>query len=211
MVFMQLYPLLLAFPAGTVLARERQLGISTLIEARTGNASYVFAKVLASFAATAIVFSVPFLVEIILTCLAFPLRAEGDFLQFSLYDPEYKRVVSNYLFPGIYRISPYLYAVIHTLVVGICSGIMGAFVTALSSVTRLKYRFLYLLPPFLALGAMEYVRGIIAKYDYRYAWFNYVCLFSEYEKSRAAFALFFAVLAVAAICLTIIGSRRDCL
>ena len=209
--FILLYPLLVAFPTGTILARERQLGMSSMIEARIGTINYIFGKVLASFAATAIVFSVPFLLEVVLNCLAFPLNAAGDFFNFNLYDQEYLKIVDNYLFPGIYRTSPYLYAVIHILVFGIFSGIMGAFITAFSSVVRFRYRFLYLFPPFLILGGMEYFRKWIPGHGYKYAWFNYLFLFCEYEKDVLVFAAVIAVLIGTTFFLAYIGSRRDCL
>ena len=211
MFFMQLYPLLLAFPAGSILAKERLLGIDTLMESRIGNADYIFIKVLVSFLTTAIVFSVPFLIEIVLNCLAFPLEAAGDFYNYKLYDSAYQQAVNNYLFPDIYRISPYLYAVIHTFVVGICSGIIGAFITALSSVVRLKYSILYLFPPFILFGVMEYVRSLIVINDLRYAWFNYIFLFSKHERSMVAFVLFLVAVTAVTLFLTLIGSRRDCL
>ena len=59
--FIQLYPLLVVCPAGFALASERQTGEDILLAAKLGNIRYRFSKILAAFAVTMIVFTIPFL------------------------------------------------------------------------------------------------------------------------------------------------------
>lgn len=111
----QLYPLLVVCPAGFALASERQTGEDILLAAKLGNIRYRFSKILAAFAVTMIVFTIPFLIEIILNCLAFPLTAAGDLMNLNCYQEEYFRMTESYLFTGLYQVSPYIYALVLTL------------------------------------------------------------------------------------------------
>ena len=97
----QLYPLLVVCPAGFALASERQTGEDILLAAKLGNIRYRFSKILAAFAVTMIVFTIPFLIEIILNCLAFPLTATGDLMNLNCYQEEYFRMSECYLFTGL--------------------------------------------------------------------------------------------------------------
>ena len=109
--FIQLYPLLVVCPAGFALASERQNGEDILLAAKLGNIRYRFSKILAAFAVTMIVFTIPFLIEIILNCLAFPLSAAGDLMNLNCYQEEYFRITESYLFTGLYQVSPYIYEI----------------------------------------------------------------------------------------------------
>lgn len=91
---------------------------------------YRFSKLLAVFGVTFLIFTLPFFIEIILNCLAFPLNAQGDLSNWNYYDPTYIESVNNYLFSKIFLMSPYLSAVLGTILFGIASGIFAAFTTA---------------------------------------------------------------------------------
>ena len=64
LLFQQIYPLLVVCPAGFVLAKERGTQEHVLMITRMGSGTYYFSKLLSAFVVTAVVFSVPFLVEI---------------------------------------------------------------------------------------------------------------------------------------------------
>ena len=57
--FIQLYPLLVSLPAGTVLTKEQQMGIHVLTGSRIVPRQYITGKLLAVFAVTSLVFTVP--------------------------------------------------------------------------------------------------------------------------------------------------------
>ncbi|MDE7223355.1 MAG: hypothetical protein K2O34_06200, partial [Acetatifactor sp.] len=86
LLLVQLYPLLVVCPAGFSLAREYQCGTRVFLISRLGNFSYQVSKYLSVFLTTMIIFSVPFLLEILLNCLSFPLSATGDLSNRSIYD-----------------------------------------------------------------------------------------------------------------------------
>ena len=70
LLIVQLYPLLVACPAGLIYAKEKQMGMDTLMEARVGGLNYKLGKLLAVFSSTALIFSIPFLIEILLNYTA---------------------------------------------------------------------------------------------------------------------------------------------
>lgn len=137
-LLIQLYPLLVVCPAGFSLAKEYQTGENVYMSARLGGKGYKYSKMTAAFLATAIIFCVPFLIEIALNCVAFPLQATGDLSNWGYYEKSFAEAVHNYLFSGFYLRAPYLYAVAGTLLFGILSGLLGAFTVAVSSVVRVK-------------------------------------------------------------------------
>lgn len=89
LLLIQLYPLLVACPAGLLYAKEWQIGLNTLVGSRVGALNYNLSKLAAVFCATAIVFTLPFMIEILLNIIAFPTNAIGDLSNLNTYDPSY--------------------------------------------------------------------------------------------------------------------------
>lgn len=211
--FIQLYPLLVVCPAGFALASERQTGEDILLAAKLGNIWYRFSKILAAFAVTMIVFTIPFLIEIILNCLAFPLSAAGDLMNLNCYQEEYFRMTESYLFTGLYQVSPYIYAVVLTLLFGILSGILGAFTASISSLFYMKFRILLFLPVFVLLNVTIMISDWfhMQNSSVSAAWYSYFLLFVD---SKTLYGPVFALVVLLLILLTAagtyIGGRKDC-
>lgn len=210
MFFVQLYPLLVALPAGFSLARERRSGESVLIAARLGRLSYYFSKFLAAVLATAVVFAVPFLIEILLNCIDFPLNAQGDMSNLDAYDPVYVDRVRNYLFSKLYLHSPYLYAVLMTLLFALVSGLLGGLTVAVSAVVKVKYLAFLFLPAFLLLNATIYLSDLSGG-AFATQWYYYLMMFGETDTSRVFLGAAVFLLTDFAVCGIIVGGRRDCL
>lgn len=211
LLFIQLYPLLVVCPAGFSLAKDHHSGFDTLIVARLGYTSYIFSKLLAVFFTTFIVFSVPFIIEIMLNCLSFPLTATGDLTNWHTYNPSYIQGVRNYLLNELYILNPYLYAIIGTLFSGFVSGLFGAFTVAFSSVVQVKYRVFLFLPIFLILNATVYLSELLSKGTSTIKWYDYLLLFNDRPKN-----LFYLVIGIfALICFSLYAiyrsSRKGCL
>lgn len=117
-----------------------------------GNFTYQISKYLSVFFTTMIIFTVPFLLEILLNCLSFPLAVTGDFIGGSMYGDAYRMGVNHYFMKNIYLCSPYLYAIIGTLFWGAASGLLGVFTAAVSSLIRVKYNVFLFLPVFVMLN-----------------------------------------------------------
>lgn len=198
LLLIQLYPLLVACPAGFSLAREYQRGTRVFMVSRLGNHAYLVSKYLAAFLTTMIVFTVPFLLEIVLNCVSFPLSAAGDLSNSSIYE-------------GVSVESPYLHAVMGTLLWGIVSGLFGVFTVAASSLIRVKYNVFLLLPVFVALNLSNILAGRLPKDAPSIRWYDYVLFFHDEPQSRAllltgVFAL--VLFSIGAVC---VSGRKDCL
>lgn len=198
----QLFPLLVSLPAGLSLASEQQSGEEVLLASRLGRRTYLFSRYLAAFLVTALVFILPFLIEIALSCISFPLQAEGDFMNYSIYDVELHISEAAYQFPWLYQLSPYLYAVVCTLYFGAAAGVFGGLTLALSALWRVRFRVLLLLPVFIGLQAASLLNM---------CWYNSLLLFCDLPRNDLVFGLL--LLLILGLSLLAVGhaSRKDCL
>lgn len=205
LLLVQLLPLLVGWPAGLALAADRGLGTDTMLVARLGRKLYVTSKLTAVFIATAIVFSVPFLLEIVLNCLSFPLTATGNLIRIDAFDSDYAEMLGNYLCPWLYRFSPYLAAVFGTIGFGLFAGLLACVTASLSLFVRIRFRVFLLLPVFILLYAITSLESI------ELAWYNYIFFFSDAPK----IPLYWFSLCAALVCFCVAaawyGCRKDCL
>ena len=207
----RLYPLLAAAAAGLACAKEKELGLDTCIRARIGGMRYSLTKLAAVFFVTTVVFLIPFLSEIVLNCVAFPMNAAGGNIGMNIYDPEYVQAVRADLFPGLYLYSPYLYAVIRTILFALLSGVTAAFTAALSMVVRVKYRMLYLIPPMLLFYASENSSVFHRNAGSATKWYHYIFLFDNSDRDMKTFFLVLAGLVIFSGAAAYRCGRRDCL
>jgi hypothetical protein len=211
LLLIQLYPLLVVFPAGFSLARDYQLGTRVFLVSRLGNATYQISKYLSVFLATMIIFTVPFLLEIILNCISFPMSAAGNLSNLSMYDGAYRNAVDEYLMKDIYLYSPYLYAVIGTLFFGAVSGLFGVFTAAVSSLIRVKYNVFFFLPVFILLNLTTIFAGRFPKEAPSIKWYDYILLFDDEGKKAGFLIAGILVITLFSIIAANISGRKDCL
>lgn len=207
-LLIQLYPLLVVCPAGFSLAKEYQTGENVYMSARLGGKEYKYSKITAVFLATAIIFWVPFLIEIALNCIAFPLQATGDLSNWGYYEKSFAEAVHNYLFSGFYLRAPYFYAVVGTLLFGVLSGLLGAFTVAVSSVVRVKYNVFLFLPVFLLLNLSAMLSPSEGA---SFRWYDLLLMFNEQEKNIPVFAAGLLAVIIFSVAAVITSSRKDCL
>ena len=204
MLLVQLVPLLICIPAALSLAKEQHTGESVLMVSRLGARTYLFSKVAAVFVVTTLVCSLPFLLEIVLNCISFPLKATGDLANWSIYEEEYIETTKNFLLYPIYRVSPYLYAVVETLRFGATMGLLAAATTTLSALVRVKFRVVLLLPVFLLLQLSAYLSQSFDVY-----WANYVTLFHGEPRNDLVFTVVILFLLVFVILGTLLATGKD--
>ena len=206
MLLVQLVPLLICIPAALSLAKEQHTGASVLMASRLGSRTYLFSKVTAVFVVTTLVFSLPFLLEIVLNCVSFPLKATGDLANWTIYDDEYIQTTQHFLLYPLYRLSPYLYAVVETIRFGATMGLLAAATLTLSALVRVKFRVLLLLPPFLLLQLSAYLSQ--SQYFDVY-WANYVTLFHGEARNDLVYWAAVAVLLAFVVLGSLYASRKD--
>lgn len=209
LLFQQLYPLLVVCPAGFVLAKERGTQEHVLMITRMGSGTYYFSKLLSAFVVTAIVFSVPFLVEMLLHIIAFSTKPTWDLSYWEAYDTDYIAEVRNYMFSGLYIRSPYLYAVVKLFLFALFSGLMGAFSVAISALYRVKYRITVLLPAFLLLNFSIYVSAIVRNMESSVSWPAFVMLHEDAVKNVPVFLAALVLVIALSVGGTFWAARRD--
>ncbi|MCX4372156.1 MAG: hypothetical protein OSJ58_10065 [Dysosmobacter sp.] len=204
LILVQLFPLIVNLPAGLSLSTEQQIGIEPIVIARIGRKKYLYAKLFATFVTTAIVFSTPFLIEILLNCIAFPLSAAGDFQNLNIYQTDLVDSINNYLFPRLYQFSPYIYAICGTVCFGFFAGLLAGFTFSISLVFRVKYRVVLLLPTFLLLHASVSLFGTTFG-----RWFDFVLLFNDATKQFTFASISAVLLAIITVIAVAYASRKD--
>lgn len=205
LLIVQLFPLLVNWPAGLTLAIDNGTGTETVIISRLGKRIYIISKIAATMIVTAIVFSVPFLIEITLNCISFPLLATGDLTNLNAYEPELIQMINNYPLTALFSFSPYLYAVLGTINFGLFAGLLSGFTASFSILVRVKYRVFLLLPVFLLL----HISASLSSQMFR--WYNYVLLFNNEFKSAAFASVSVIVIIVFCIFCILYSSKKDCL
>lgn len=196
LLLIQLYPFLVILPGGFSYIKENQTREEVYLVSRIGKGMYFFNRLFATFFCTAIVFTIPFIIEIFLNCVSFPLSAMGDYTNMSIYDAEYLNMVKNYLGSSIYIVSPVVYAILATIFFGIISGMLSTFVVGISFIFKVKYRVILLLPVYFILNATMYMEKFLPNNAYAISWYHYVFLFDSVTKT-VLYLLFFLVALVA--------------
>ena len=208
-MFLQLYPLLVVCPAGFILAKERGTQEHVLMITRMGSGVYYFSKLLSAFVVTAMVFTLPFLVEIVIHVIAFSTRPMGDLSNWSYYSEEYMELVRGYMFSELFIRSPYLYAVVKVLLFGLFSGLMGAFGVAVSALYRVKFRITVFLPAFLLLNLSVYATTIFREIQESLAWYQFVMLHEEMRGNVLVFLAAVVLVVAVSVGATFWAARRD--
>ncbi len=201
LLLIQIYPLLVVIPAGFSMAKEYQSGQEIYMVARMGRRGYQYSGLAAVFLTTFLLFTVPFLLEILLNCLSFPLEASRDLSNLGRFDASYEAEVRQYLFRSLYLYSPYLYAIFMSVRFGLISGLLGVFTAACSLVVRVKYSVFLFLPVFLLLqGTVFFNHG---------PWYHYLSIFNGQIKEHRWFLAACALLVVVSVGMAVYSSRKD--
>ncbi len=204
-----LYPVLVALPAGFSYAKEQQTKEEVFLIARIGKRNYLLGRLWAAFFTTALVFSFPFLLEILMNCLSFPLKAQKDLSNLGLYNSDYAQMVHRYLGEELYMLSPVLYAMAGTLFFGMISGILGMFTAAFSFAISVKYRVLLLLPAFLFLNGTSWLNMVVGTGGARTNWYEYLLLFDDSQKNVWYLVIGVGFLLVLTAAFSIAGMKRE--
>ncbi len=208
MFLIEIYPLIVALPAGLALAKEYQQGEDVYMSARLGRKLYRMSKVLAAFLTTFIVFIVPFLMEFVLRCVAFPLNAKGNLNGWYTYDHTLREWMSNYFMSELYEFNPYLYALVGMFLFGIVSGLLGAMTVVISGLIRIKYTVFLLFPSIVLLNASAMLRTNL---PFSCRWYDYLLLCNHEIKSSLFFWRAIGGLVLFVVVGAVLGSRKDCL
>lgn len=190
--FILLYPILVVIPAGFSYAEDYETKNIVNIVSRVGNKNYYIGKIAAVAIITFCVFTLPFLLEIFLNCISFPMAATGNLSNFSIYDFRYNNELSNYFWLALYLESPYIHAIVCILFLGFVSAVFSIFVLAISTF-RIKYKIFLFLPVYVIIFLLDNFTNIFKEISFSTSYQSYLLLYTYTTKNYFAC---FAVLGV---------------
>lgn len=208
---LQYYPLFVVIPAGFSLFADHRCNQYIFLQSRVGARNYYLGKLIAVFCVTFTVFTVPFLIEILLNCLAFPMAATGDPSNLGFYHETYIGITNMYLFSSLYYQSPYMYAVFFTLAFGVASGILAMFTIAISTFP-IKYRVLLFLPVYLLLYGIGLLKQIVPTISVETNYFYHLGFYYPVKngmESFIAFWIFMFLLLCLSLLMVFYKMRKD--
>jgi hypothetical protein len=207
--FILLYPIIVAIPAAFSYMYDQDVNEQIYIQTKTGIRDYYVGKLLATFIATFMVFTIPFLVEIVLNIIAFPNDATGILSYLSVYDSVELESINSLLLPKLYAYSTYLYAVVLTIVFGIVSGVCASFALAVSMVIKLKYKVFVLLSVYVIIYVLNNIQYILPQIDKTTNYYFYFDMFNTQSKSLIGYLLTVLAMGGVSILLVACKSRKD--
>ena len=200
---LQFYPFLVIIPAGFALFADKTLNQYIFIQARVGARNYYLGKLIGVFLVTFIVFTVPFLLEIIPNYLAFPISAVSDPSNLSYYSENYFETNDTYLFSFLYVQSPYLYAVVFIVIFGIISGVLAMFTVAISAFP-IKFKVLLFLPIYLLLNGVAMLDHLLPTLKIETDYFIYLRFYEPlHGVTNNLIALFTFIILIAYLSISI--------
>ncbi len=144
---MEYYPLLVVLPTACAYLTDKNTKMKTYIVSRTGCKNYWYGKVISVFLITFFIFTVPFLMELLLECICFDMQSAGepsniDFIQ----TIERENLYFLYQIGVPHKI---IYAALLTVLFGIVSGILAVFNFAVSTLPFFKYKVFTFFPVYI--------------------------------------------------------------
>lgn len=204
--FMIYYPILVVLPTSSVLLDDKNSKMQLYLLGRMGRKHYYTGKTIAVFISTFIIFTLPFITELLLETACLHLESHGEPSDFPYYQTAGK--VNEYFCSGLYLKNKIIYTLVMIIIFGVISGIFAVFNFAVSTFHIVKYKIFTLIPVYLLL----YLFGIIEKYvDLGYTT-NYMFvlrLFNEKSKSYGAYGVMVLILLAVSAGILSFKIRRD--
>lgn len=206
--FANVYPFLVIIPAAFAFFADRSSRELLYIQGRTTRKDYYFGTMLAVFAVTFAVFVIPMLIEIALNCVAFPIDTMGDPSNVELLQAVHISGVEMYLFSGLWKFNPIVYAVFMIGLVGCVSGALACLTASLSMFRVFKFRILMFIPIYVLLSILSMIREA-PRLGFSTSYYDYIRVYEIGELSEGAYLLFIIGLIVFVWGLLCIRIKKD--
>ena len=143
-IFMYVYPLILVIPTAMLFYNDKSSRVNVYIQERSGFRSYYYGSAIAVIVLTFLLFTIPFMIELLLAFLCFDNNSIRDpsGLQYYAVLPDLDKL----LFHDIWIISPQLYGLVMTLRFGVMSGVFSLFNYSFTTSPKIKYKMLTIIP-----------------------------------------------------------------
>lgn len=166
---MEYYPLLIVIPTACAYIVDRNSGVNTYIQSRVGKRCYWYGKLISVFVLTLFIFTLPYLIEIILNVMCFDLRSNGHPSGFAFWVTIEEE--NQYFLSNVLLYNKIIYAVIMTLLFGIVSAILATFNFAVTTLPIFKVKLFTYFPVFILLFGISILQKIMNlnfTVDYRF-------------------------------------------
>ncbi|WP_207651112.1 hypothetical protein [Eubacterium uniforme] len=205
---MQYYPLLIVIPTASIYISDKKSGMDVYIISKVGRKNYIFGKMISVFLATLIIFTVPFITELIISCVCFDTSSVGDPSRFQYFDTivDDGKIVLGWL----YVKNRFVYAAVWIIMFGIVSAILATFNFAITLLPVFRYRITTFFPIYILLHIINMIgKNINIKYT---TYYHFILRMFETTKIKNyhAYAYFlFTLLIISVIIVWYIIKNRD--
>lgn len=209
----QLFPFLLVIPAAFTYMTDDKTKSIYLHQIRGGRRNYYASLALAVFIMTFLCFFIPFMLELLLSLIAFPTDSIITDAGEQYYSQAWELRVNNYLYGNILGMSKIAYAVFHAVIYSATAAILALLLTAISTF-RIHFKVMLFLPVYLLLfftnQAGEQLNTPVNSKYYNYI---YAYIPSSHEGTRYPLAFFIILIVLLLISLSVsyLRSREDSL
>lgn len=207
--FIQFYPILVVIPASFSFLSDRNSREMLFIQSRVGRKNYYIGKLISAFFVTFLVFTIPLLLEILLSFTAYPLSAVGDPSNFGIYNLPAREGEANYLYYSLWFYNGYLYAVVMIIISGITSSILATFALAISTFSFMKYKIFVFIPVYVLLQTTYYLDQAFGDSEYSVDYFGYLQMFDTQKKSELVYICFLLAIALLSTAIIAVKIRKD--
>lgn len=191
--FMYLFPFLVVLPHSLSYIQDVECGILPLLITRGNRKRYLFSKLSACFFGNVVIILIPFLLNLLLCHIAFPVNENSSRWYYGVLDYSGILLGTNNLFQTdygalpflrLFLYSPTLYNVLYILILSFASGVFGVFVLCLSFFFR-KQKAPLFLPVFLMVLGSSVLNSYclnraICDAGYRYVNYNLMDYFAAF-------------------------------
>lgn len=202
-----LLPLIAALPFADSYFCEKQKNTLPILLTKYKTASqYFFSKGAAVFLSAVLLVLVPFLLNMLLNLLAFPISAIADYTNLSTDQSMYyvePYITVNVLFPRLLVLHPYLYNFLFCIAISLFSGLLGVTAYVLSYYVA-RNRIWAIVSVFILNNLLAIVSGMCEP-KANFAFLQYLFVIDSHEGKKPW--MFFAALAVLLLAVALLSRR----
>lgn len=184
------YPFLVVFPTATAFVNDRSSRIKLYYEGRSNKRDYYYSKLLAIACTTFIVFTVPFILELVLNIVSFDVQNSRCHPSGLPYVDSAKTY--TFLLDGLYYEHRVLYVLLMILIFGLASAIFAVFNAAITVFPLFEYKIFTYFPIYLLLYLLRVVEGARKGQ----VLFNYITMLRWFDGTEKLFPAFLILLFV---------------
>ena len=191
---MQFYPILVVAMTATACLTDRNTRVRLSIQSRMGSRNYWYGKLLAVFAVTFLVFTLPFFLEMLLSAICFPVSALGTEVSGTMLETD-----MGFMWGELYQDHRFLTGILWIVFFGGISAVFAVFNFSVTTLPLFRIRILTFFPVYLLIYALGVLESYL-KLDYTINYY-YILRMCESTKPKnpGVYFLFLAGLLVIAV------------